>query len=52
MVDNSSILVVDREDRQYRESCLAAARATAISPSWWNILLPAVGQVKKGRETS
>ena len=41
MADISSMVVVDREDKQYSELYLAAARATALSPSWWNILLPA-----------
>ena len=45
MADISSMVVVDREDKQYSELYLAAARATALSPSWWNILLPTARHV-------
>jgi len=48
----SSTEVVAREERPKRMPFSAAAPAVAFSPRLWNILCPAVGQQKKGRETS
>ena len=51
-VATSAGAAVPMVESEYMAPCDAAARATPTSPSAWNILDPAVGDVKNGIWTS